>query len=510
MSRWRRGFLWMAAAVLVGIVAITFLGLASYWGLTDKTNILGSILSVLIGSAALCMAIYGAYRGRIEVEGIPQPKFVPSNIVKIYLRSFLAIERSPPWDRSLCESSTLARAKLRYTPRLKGDPPVYSHRIEETGREELVERTESISRIIRRIIKDRSTTHVILGEPGSGKSSFALQLAHRLASLAHNGTLEELPVYVNLAHFDESCRPNLQGLESLIKKSIALSCPRHLHKEALPDRPLATFAHEIVHGHRYSVVFILDGIDEMPIDAENAQVKAIGKFIDTHSDSRFLVTCRFEDYQSLTPAAPNTRIERWDILPWTEAMARKYLLEAFPKDKSARERILRMAEDNRRSKNLPGFSPLEISLLVEARPRQQVTVSELFDSILLARLRPTYPNQEDARKATVRLAKEAFAQVWYETSFEIDRETVDAAERASIARDAPGGLRFEIRPLLHHLAGRELLRRLQEKEPLPKSVRLDDINLRDIFQSTSTQAGADTAWTQFVADELTRNEDEDG
>jgi hypothetical protein len=75
---------------------------------------------------------------------------------------------------------------------------------------------------------------------------------------------------------------------------------------------------------------------------------------------------------------------------------------------------------------------------------------------------------------------------------------LDAARRVGLLR----GEAFEIRPLEHHLAGRELWKRIREDGTFPREVRLDDINPREALKSAGARAGDDPRWSAAVSTAL--------
>jgi len=155
----------------------------------------------------------------------------------------------------------------------------------------------------------RERQMVLLGDPGSGKSTFANYLALCLASarlenlgetsavpgdkwLAHLGPTWThgalLPLQIILRHFakSNSCDGTAAGLWDFIVQT--------LEAQQLDD--FAPFLHQKLHDG--GVLVLLDGLDEVADPAKWKAVRdAVAAFAATHVTNRFLVTCRGYAYQ---------------------------------------------------------------------------------------------------------------------------------------------------------------------------------------------------------------------
>jgi len=152
---------------------------------------------------------------------------------------------------------------------------------------------------------------VLLGDPGSGKSTFVNYLAYCLAThiLEPNGEWldhhlpgwpekEFLPVVVILRDFVHSLSDTLSGRAE----------PSHLWnfiRERLKAQNL-TFTVDLIEQALEDgrVLILLDGLDEVPSCGQRLFVRdAVTAFADRYWRSRFLITCRVLSYQP--PATPD-------------------------------------------------------------------------------------------------------------------------------------------------------------------------------------------------------------
>ncbi len=225
---------------------------------------------------------------------------------------------------------------------------------------------------------------VLLGDPGSGKSTFANYLALCLASgrleaagqpgslpgekwLAHlepgwtHGPL--LPLRVTLRHFAASgrCNGRAAGLWDFVEDGLAteglLDYAPHLRKRLLDG----------------GVLVLLDGLDEVADPAERQRVVAsVADFAATygHPANRYLVTCRTYAYQD-----PCCRLERFTdhglapfdqeqidafIGSWYEEVCRL----GWKSPGEAEELTRRLQEATRRSDLAPlAANPLQLAMM---------------------------------------------------------------------------------------------------------------------------------------------------
>ncbi|MCA9469751.1 MAG: TIR domain-containing protein [Nitrospira sp.] len=139
------------------------------------------------------------------------------------------------------------------------------------------------------LLKDRKINTVfdatglllILGEPGSGKTTSLLGLASELIERAKNDRKERVPVVLNLSSWKKS-----QSLADWI--AAELSAKYSVHSEIAASWVKNDY-----------LVPLLDGLDEVPITLQAKCVAAINNFIDECQPSGLVVCCRLMEYQWL-------------------------------------------------------------------------------------------------------------------------------------------------------------------------------------------------------------------
>jgi hypothetical protein len=139
------------------------------------------------------------------------------------------------------------------------------------------------------LLKDRNITTLfdatglllILGEPGSGKTTTSLELAAHLISRAKADAKERIPVVLNLSSWKK-------------KKPLAEWIAQELsEKYRVPIKLTRAWL------QKDYLVPLLDGLDEVPTALQPDCVAAINGFIDHSAPSGLVVCCRLMEYQWL-------------------------------------------------------------------------------------------------------------------------------------------------------------------------------------------------------------------
>ncbi len=314
---------------------------------------------------------------------------------------------------------------------------------------------------------------VIVGDPGSGKTTFLRRVAFALASTA----IEEAP---GVSGPQVGARPGLLGrLLAVLPPARAKPFPLFIRIAELtehiegcrrqggcknmpePDSPewlshfLATrnasfgwglseefFAEKLAGGE---AIALLDGLDEAPDRAERERaMRLFENATNRYSGSRFVVTTRPQGYERgallagfheariepLTTEAVATFLERWcrGLYPQSARMAedhRKELSEAL----RARPEIRNM------TRNPVMLTALAVVHWNERRlPKQR---ADLYDSILtwLSRQRERRPGREKAERCLTLLGKLAFAMQNHSEGRQV-RVSLDRAAEA-LEREFP-------------------------------------------------------------------------
>ncbi|NJL82408.1 MAG: NACHT domain-containing protein [Chloroflexaceae bacterium] len=102
-------------------------------------------------------------------------------------------------------------------------------------------------------------TLLILGEPGSGKTTTLLELTRELVERAEKDTLQPIPLVFNLSSWQQS-----QSIEQWLMSELRhYRVPEHRRQELMREQQL---------------LLLLDGLDEVSEQERNACVKAINQF----------------------------------------------------------------------------------------------------------------------------------------------------------------------------------------------------------------------------------------
>jgi hypothetical protein len=122
---------------------------------------------------------------------------------------------------------------------------------------------------------------LLLGAPGSGKTTALLTLASKLLSRARSEAGVAVPVVLNLSSY----RPERQPILDWIQEEIATkySLPKAAIRRWLEDDDLT---------------LLLDGLDETPSDRRRASVEALNQLRAKHA-APIVVTCRDEEYEAI-------------------------------------------------------------------------------------------------------------------------------------------------------------------------------------------------------------------
>lgn len=171
---------------------------------------------------------------------------------------------------------------------------------------------------------------VLLGKPGSGKTTFIHYLAHALTIGAWEhlpgwpeSQRNALPVLVVLRDFDRwlaARQPLPKACPSLLLEFIRHELQRNTLEKAFPvvERAL----------DQGQAVVLLDGLDEVPPDDEQ-RLKlvrdSVVEFTQRHRNSRHLITCRVLSYQEARWQLPAAQFPVLELAPFTEDQINQFI-----------------------------------------------------------------------------------------------------------------------------------------------------------------------------------------
>ncbi len=133
------------------------------------------------------------------------------------------------------------------------------------------------------VFDEMGQTLLILGEPGSGKTTMLLKLARDTITRAEEDLKRPIPVVFNLSSWTDANQPIADWLvDELITKY-------YIPKET---------AHDWIKND--DMLLLLDGLDEVLTERREACARAINDFRHEHGLTPLAVCCRTEDYEALS------------------------------------------------------------------------------------------------------------------------------------------------------------------------------------------------------------------
>ena len=201
------------------------------------------------------------------------------------------------------------------------------------------------------VFDDEGGSLLILGEPGSGKTTILLELARRLLNRAEEDLNQPVPVVFNLSSWLE---PYTTLAEWLVDElQVKYQIPRKIGKQWLQQN---------------RILPLLDGLDELQTERREACVKAINEFLPDLGLVGVIVCCRLREYNDLPNRLKLDTAIR--LLPLTDEQVQQYL-NTVKSDLSA----LRVALQQDSTLRVESRSPLMLNLM--AQTYQDLPIEEI-------------------------------------------------------------------------------------------------------------------------------------
>jgi formylglycine-generating enzyme required for sulfatase activity/energy-coupling factor transporter ATP-binding protein EcfA2 len=302
---------------------------------------------------------------------------------------------------------------------------------------------------------------ILLGDPGSGKTTTLWQLTYAYAEAAKADPRAPLPVLVRLGDYTT-------------EMPFADYLSRHLG-------PLAPYAETYRASRR--LILLLDGLNEMPQAGYAERVARIQEALDQYAGGTVVVTCRPLDY-----VVKLKRLQKIEVAPLDEDRIQTFLYQYL--GKSAGARLLERMRTNHPSLLAMGRNPYLLLMTAQvyvgagARlPTNRAQMFRAFVNTLLDRERERHPERWIAAERQ----KDALAALAYAMQAERGRGTTVARDWAearldrAISEGDPGAVlylatsaslldgdeasvRFYHQLLQEYFAAREMRRRVADGE----------------------------------------------
>ena len=143
-------------------------------------------------------------------------------------------------------------------------------------------------------VVEQSPRVVLLGEPGAGKTTILEHLATNYAEDKLKDKIEYIPILVKLNLYDK----NRDGLLGLIKETL-----RTYHLQ-LDDTHIRDMLNSDVR-----FLFMFDGLNEIPREQMNDGVRELRAFLMGHSEHKYLISCREQDYTQKIEGAVEVNLQ---------------------------------------------------------------------------------------------------------------------------------------------------------------------------------------------------------
>lgn len=227
---------------------------------------------------------------------------------------------------------------------------------------------------------------LITGEPGAGKSIALLKLAETLYASSQNRAEEPLPLILNLSTWANAQKSLSEWLLYELQS-----------KYGIP----ADVGHDWLDHGRF--VYLLDGLDEMPIAERSKAVTAINKWITEADPAGVVVCCRLTDYEAIGEKLQLLGAVR--LLPLTADQ----IASALAQNDASHIAFTEMPPDEQRSFIEIASSPMMFNLIQRVPAGSYHTIDQTIDQIIDQYVAESFKrkpiNMEDAARFPKQLSQ---------------------------------------------------------------------------------------------------------
>jgi NACHT domain len=274
---WRHGIvLWAGMLALATALAVIGLGLRGKGGLQAAANV-AQLVSVVLVIPALTVPLWLWSRRSLSqaaatTQNVAEAKDVLAGIVGQQWRTEAML-------RSLDDPDPIP-VRWRLTRRELIDHPANLTPASLL----LAASSDDITALAGEFRTMRRRRLVILGGPGTGKTTLAVQLLRELLATRHRHRDEPVPVLLSVAGWDTGTFPRLQDW---LAARLAQDYPALRATGLGPGAPATLAA-------RGQILPVLDGLDELPTPAQAAVITALNRSLS--GTDQLIVTSRTTDF----------------------------------------------------------------------------------------------------------------------------------------------------------------------------------------------------------------------